>query len=202
MRISIKVGQVFLFHMKNFICFFIRKHLEIYHTSFFLPKKIVSCNPYPNYSIPPPINAPKFLNFFVLGFSPGISLCQTRDSVIKIRYLGYTRNNFGNKRKQHICIHDINSNIKNYSVWCSARLYFRPPSIFVMLINDITKCSNKFKYILYADDSTLSTCVPGDNVVHSAELINNELICLNRWLKSNKISIDANKTKDMLFSYN
>ena len=43
------------------------------------------------------------------------------------------------------------------------------------------------------DDSTLSTCVPGDNVLDSAELINSELKCLDRWLKSNKISISYNK---------
>ena len=36
----------------------------------------------------------------------------------------------------------------------------------------------------------------------SAELINSELKCLNRWLKSNKISINPDKTKYMLFSYN
>ena len=36
----------------------------------------------------------------------------------------------------------------------------------------------------------------------SAELINSELKCLGRWLKSNKISINADKTKYMLFSYN
>ena len=45
-------------------------------------------------------------------------------------------------------------------------------------------------------------CVPGDNVMDSAELINSELKCLNRWLKSNKISISADKTKYMMFSYN
>ena len=73
--------------------------------------------------------------------------------------------------------------------------------LFLIFINDITKCSNQFKYILYADDSTLSTCVPGDNVMDSAELINSELKCLDRWLKSNKISINADKTKFMLFSY-
>ena len=53
---------------------------------------------------------------------------------------------------------------------------------------------------MYADDSTLSTCVPCDNVIDSAELINSELKCLDRWLKSNKISINADKTKYMLFS--
>ena len=36
----------------------------------------------------------------------------------------------------------------------------------------------------------------------SAELINSELKCLYRWLKSNTISINADKTKNMLFSYN
>ena len=74
--------------------------------------------------------------------------------------------------------------------------------LFLIFINDITKCSNQFKYILYTDDSKLSTCVPGDNVMESAELINSELKCLDRWLRSNKISINADKTNYMLFTYN
>ena len=52
------------------------------------------------------------------------------------------------------------------------------------------------------DDSTLSTFVRGDNVIDFAELIKSKLKCLDRWLKSNKISINADKTKYMLFSYN
>ena len=36
----------------------------------------------------------------------------------------------------------------------------------------------------------------------SAELIYSELKCLDRWLKSDKISINADKTKHMLFFYN
>ena len=76
------------------------------------------------------------------------------------------------------------------------------PLLFLFFINyDITTCSNKFKYILYSDDSTLSTCVPGDNGMDSAELINSEQKCLDRWLKSNKISMNADKIKYMLLSY-
>ena len=52
------------------------------------------------------------------------------------------------------------------------------PLIFLIFINDITKCSNQFKFFLYADDSTLSTYVPGNNVLDSAEQINSELKCL------------------------
>ena len=35
-----------------------------------------------------------------------------------------------------------------------------------------------------------------------AGLINSELKCLDIWMKSNKISINADKTKYMQFSYN
>ena len=86
-------------------------------------------------------------------------------------------------------------------MWCSARIYLGP-LLFLIFINDITKCSNQFKNILYADDSTLTTYLRGDNVLDYAELINGELKCLDRWLKSNKISINADKTNYMLFSYN
>ena len=41
-----------------------------------------------------------------------------------------------------------------------------------------------------------------DNVVDSAKQITNEQKCLNRWLKSNQNSINADKTKYILFSYN
>ena len=64
------------------------------------------------------------------------------------------------------------------------------PLRFLIFINEFTKCMNQFTYILYADYSPLSTCIPGDNVTDSAELINNELNYLNRWLNSNKISIN------------
>ena len=41
----------------------------------------------------------------------------------------------------------------------------------------MTKCSNESKYILYADDSTISTCIPGDNVMDAAELIKIIRVC-------------------------
>ena len=40
------------------------------------------------------------------------------------------------------------------------------------------------------------------DVVEDQELINNDLKWLNRWLKSNKIDINADNTQYMLFSYN
>ena len=103
-------------------------------------------------------------------------------------------------REQYISINNADSNPR---VQCGVpQGSILGPLLFLIFINDITKCANQFKYILYADDSTLSTCVPCDNVMDSAELINSELKYLDRWLKSNKISINADKTKYVLFAYN
>ena len=50
------------------------------------------------------------------------------------------------------------------------------------------KCAHDFlKYMLRLASPT--------NIMDSAELINSELKCLDRWLKANKISINADKTK-------
>ena len=104
------------------------------------------------------------------------------------------------KREQYVCINNVDSNPRVVQCGVSKGFILRP-LLFLIFIN-ITKCSNQFKYILCADDRTLSTYLPGDNVLDSAELINSELKCLDRWLKSNKISINADKIKYMLFSYN
>ena len=77
-------------------------------------------------------------------------------------------------------------------MWCQQGSILGP-LLFLIFINDIKKCTNWFKCILYADDSILSTCIPGDNVMDSAKLFNNEVNCLNRFPKSNKISINADK---------
>ena len=99
----------------------------------------------------------------------------------------------------YICMNNENSNRKTIH-FVVPQGYILGPLPFLIFINDITKCSNQFKYILYADDSTLTTCIPDDNVMDSAELINTGLECYNRLIKSNKFSIKADKTKHILFS--
>ena len=95
-------------------------------------------------------------------------------------------------REQYVSINNIDSNPR--VIQCGVpEGSILGPLLFFIFINDITKCPNQFKYIIYADDSTLSTYVPGDNVLDSAELINSGLKCLDWWLKSNKISINADK---------
>ena len=101
-----------------------------------------------------------------------------------------------------VCINNINSSPRVIQCGILQWHNILGPLLFLIFINDFRKWLNQFKYNLYRDDSTLSTCVPRENVMDSAELINSELKCLNRFLKGNKININADKTKYMLFPYN
>ena len=74
------------------------------------------------------------------------------------------------------------------------------PLLFLIFINDLPNSSKIFKFILFADDSTLSLSLPSLSY-DAITLINTELSNVNRWLVSNKISINIDKTKFIIFSY-
>ena len=83
------------------------------------------------------------------------------------------------------------------------------PLLFIIYINDIHFVSDKFNFILYADDTTLigPLCSfkcndnnRNDNITLSKN-INVELTQVSDWLSTNKLSLNDNKTKYMLFHF-
>ena len=72
-------------------------------------------------------------------------------------------------------------------------------------MNDIHTVSQKFTFILYADDTTLIS--PLSSFIHSSQsdmdyvstMINMELSKISDWLAVNKLSLNTAKTKFMLF---
>lgn len=75
------------------------------------------------------------------------------------------------------------------------------PLLFLLFINDLPNSSSYFKYILFADDSTLSCKFSGTDVDEFSVTINRELGKLYEWLVSNRICINVEKTKYIIFSY-
>ena len=104
-------------------------------------------------------------------------------------------------RKQYVFVNNSKSHLK--SIECGVpQGSILGPLLFLIFINDISQASNSFKYILYADDSTLSSCLREDELEKATETINNELGKVYKWLTANKISINRKKTKFMVLSYN
>ena len=75
------------------------------------------------------------------------------------------------------------------------------PLLFLIYINDFTSSSKFFDFNLFADDSTI-TCSFSRDKLHSIHLdINKSLKSVSNWLRFNKIMLNTDKTKYMLFSY-
>ena len=73
--------------------------------------------------------------------------------------------------------------------------------LFIIYINDIIFSSDIFKFIMYADDTTLFTSIKNSNEDNvQIQLINNGLSKISDWLLANKLSLNAAKTKFMVFN--
>ena len=70
--------------------------------------------------------------------------------------------------------------------------------LFLIYINDIVKSSNFFKFILFADDTTIFAPINTNNK-ETANIINMELEKIITWLKLNKLSLNISKTKFCIF---
>ena len=70
------------------------------------------------------------------------------------------------------------------------------PLLFLLYINDFPLSSNFYKFIMYADDTTLYSQFDNARMAnHDIELeINTELTNINDWLKINKLALNINKS--------
>ena len=72
---------------------------------------------------------------------------------------------------------------------------------------DIHRSSREFKFITYADYTTLfgslSSFIPDSNrsMANASQNLNSEINKVTDWLAANKLSLNVNKTKFMVFLY-
>lgn len=72
------------------------------------------------------------------------------------------------------------------------------PLLFLLYMNDISKCSNILQFIMFADDTTVFLkCNKNENI---SIILNEELKKLATWFQVNKLSLNVNKTKYIVFS--
>ena len=79
------------------------------------------------------------------------------------------------------------------------------PLLLLIYMNDIHIVSDKLNFILYADDTTLTcplcsfTHGAHNDVSHISSQINSELLKISDWLTVNKLFLNVEKNKFMVF---
>ena len=73
------------------------------------------------------------------------------------------------------------------------------PLFISIYINDLINVSNRLNFLMYADDTTIYFNLEEFEYLNRERDINTELKKVNTWLKLNKLSLNAQKTKLMFF---
>jgi Txe/YoeB family toxin of Txe-Axe toxin-antitoxin module len=71
------------------------------------------------------------------------------------------------------------------------------PLLFLIYINDLVYVSRELYFVLFADDTNVF--LSGKNINDVVNRINNELLSIVEWLKANRLSLNIDKTKYMIF---
>ena len=71
------------------------------------------------------------------------------------------------------------------------------PLLFLIYVNNLHKASNKLMEVMFADDTNLFLSNKNLNILFAS--MNNKLKKVTTWFKSNKLSLNADKTKWSIF---
>ena len=123
----------------------------------------------------------------------------------KLKYYGLEQStlrlieSYLKNRKQYTEIEESKSEILPLTIGVPQGSILGP---LLFIINDFSELTKKFDFIIYADD-TLSSTINSFNNEHSnvdtQTLINDELSKIIEWLNINKLSLNKNKSKYMIF---
>lgn len=103
-------------------------------------------------------------------------------------------------RRQSVIVNGVSSSIRE--VTCGVpQGSVLGGFLFLAFFNDFPQCTDFFKFNLFADDSTISFKFRKTSINNINTDINNNLIDVSRWLNANRILVNTNKTKYIVFSY-
>ena len=69
---------------------------------------------------------------------------------------------------------------------------------FLLYINDMYRSSDQLRFVHFADDTTVFASVSDINNVRAS--VNRELVGLDNWLRTNRLSLNVSKTSYVIIS--
>ena len=72
------------------------------------------------------------------------------------------------------------------------------PVLFCLYINDMHRSSTQMRFVHFAGDTTVFASDTDINNVHAS--VNRELVGVDNWLKTNRLSLNVSKTSYMIIS--
>lgn len=100
-------------------------------------------------------------------------------------------------RKQYVFLNGHSSDLQH--ITCGVpQGSLLGPLLFILYINDFCKSSDILSFILFADDTNLF--LSHQDPDHLVTTVNIELDKLTQWIRANRLSLNLQKTKYMLFS--
>ena len=99
-------------------------------------------------------------------------------------------------RKQYISSQDVSENCLDIIYGVPQKSILRP-LLFLIFVNDLFKASISLIEVMFADDTNF--ILSHKNIDTILVSINVELHNVSTWLKSNKLSLNVDKTKWLLF---
>ena len=100
-------------------------------------------------------------------------------------------------RKQNVSVKNSSSCMSNITL-IVPQGWVLGPVLFLLYINDMHRSSDQLRFVHFADDTTVFASDGDINNVDAS--VNSELVGVDKWLKTNRLSLNVSKTSYMIIS--
>lgn len=148
-------------------------------------------------------NSKKYLISVLLDFSKAFDTVNHSILLSKLQSMGVRGSSLAwfrsylSNRKQYVSLLNTSSELKNINAGVPQGSIIGP-LLFLIYINDMSKCSCDLKFVHFADDTT--ALIDGSNLDHLLDKVNCELHKIDDWLRTNKLSLNVEKSSYLIFS--